>query len=84
MFTIVFSKQAAKFLRTAERTVTRRILQKLEGLKEEPVSHDAKKIVGKDRYFRVRVGDHRILYTVMYESQTILIDRIDKRSRVYQ
>ena len=84
MFGIIFSQQAAKFLRQAEKTLARRIAQKLERLKTEPIIHDSKKIVGKDRRFRVRVGDYRILYVIVLESQQILIERIDKRSRVYQ
>ncbi len=37
----------------------------------------------KEKLFRVRVGDYRILYEVDYKSNIIGVVLIDKRSRVY-
>ena len=36
-----------------------------------------------EKVFRVRVGDYRILYSVSYEENLILIIKVDKRGRVY-
>ena len=36
-----------------------------------------------EKIFRVRVGSYRILYVVDFEKQLIVIDSVDKRSRVY-
>ena len=83
MFEVVLSNQASKFIKKADKILAKRLIEKLEALKVEPISHDSKKIVGRD-LFRVRVGDYRILYTVMFDSNKILIDKIDKRSRVYE
>ncbi|MDW7725889.1 MAG: type II toxin-antitoxin system RelE/ParE family toxin [Candidatus Methanoperedens sp.] len=61
-----------------------RMLKKIDGLRTEPVTHDTKVLDGyKEKLFRVRVGDHRILYEVDYKSNTIGIVKIDKRSIVY-
>ncbi len=83
MFEIVLSNQATKFIKKADKALVKRIIEKLESLKIEPISHDSKKIIGRD-LFRIRVGDYRILYDVRFSSKKILVDRIDKRSRVYE
>ena len=41
-------------------------------------------VVGrKDKSFRVRVGDYRIIYLVYPDKNVILIADIDKRPRIY-
>lgn len=82
MFQILFSRQALKFLKKAEKEISVRIVQKIDLLKETPVIQDTKRVVAAN-LFRVRVGDYRVLYQVNYSKNTIIIDRIDKRSRVY-
>jgi len=37
----------------------------------------------KDKIFRVRVGDYRIQYLVIYDRNLIFISYIDKRERAY-
>jgi mRNA-degrading endonuclease RelE of RelBE toxin-antitoxin system len=37
----------------------------------------------KEKLFRVRVGEHRILYEVDNDNKAIGIVKIDKRERVY-
>ena len=82
MFEVVLSNQASKFIKKADKTLAKRLIEKLESIKKIPIGHDSKKIVGRD-LFRIRVGDYRILYCVKYDLKKILIDKIDKRSRVY-
>lgn len=61
-----------------------RILKRIEKLKHDPVLHDSKIVEGyREKLFRVRVGDYRILYEVDYNDNLIGIVKIDKRSRVY-
>tara|TARA_Y100000310_G_scaffold343460_1_gene451185 strand:+ start:4236 stop:4484 length:249 start_codon:yes stop_codon:yes gene_type:complete len=82
MFKVEYSKQAVRFLRRSG--ATHRILPKIEKLREEPVVHDSKYIKGfKEKLFRIRIGDFRVLYEVDYGSKIIGIVKIEKRSRVY-
>ena len=84
-FSIYLSTSSQKFLRKIDETNFNRILKKLEELSRDPFPPDAKRIIGrKERVFRVRVGDYRILYVVYLEEKAILISNIDKRSRVYK
>jgi len=83
MFAIRYSTRARKFLKRVDRTISRRLMKKIERLREKPILSDTKKIVGSRSLFRVRVGDYRILYEVDYRNNMIGIVKIDKRSRVY-
>ncbi len=83
MFEVVLSRQAEKFIRKTDKILVKRLIQKLESLKTEPIGHDSKRIIGKE-LFRVRVGDYRILYSVKYDLNKILIEKIDHREHVYE
>lgn len=84
MFYVEYSNQARKFLKKADKILTRRLLKKIEELRTHPVIRDTKTIEGyKEKLYRVRVGDYRILYEVDYTNNKIGIVKIDKRSRVY-
>ena len=63
MFNILYSKQAVRFLKKAEKILVKRLLEKIEKLREEPISNDTKRIKGT-KLFGVRVGNYRILYEV--------------------
>ncbi|MFH1432222.1 MAG: type II toxin-antitoxin system RelE/ParE family toxin [archaeon] len=84
MFGIKYSSQALKFLKSADKVLAKRLIEKIESLQEKPVLHDTKILEGSsEKMFRVRVGSYRILYEVDHENKVIGIVKIDKRSRVY-
>jgi len=84
MFNIEFSSQAKKFLKKAEKELTKRLINKIEKLGIEPFPTDVKRVVNqKEKTFRVRLGDYRIEYLVIYDQNLIFITDIDKRPRVY-
>ena len=83
-FDIHLSKKAERFLKTCSDELYNRIRQKLKKLENEPFPHDVKKVFGqKEKTFRVRVGDYRILYVVFLDDNVILVVNIDKRPRAY-
>ena len=83
-FEIHLSSRSHKFLKRVDMTPYDRIVRKIEALASDPFLSDAKKIVGsKEKLYRVRVGDYRILYEVYLDKEVILIVNIDKRSRIY-
>ncbi|MBU4246656.1 MAG: type II toxin-antitoxin system RelE/ParE family toxin [Nanoarchaeota archaeon] len=84
MFKILYSNQACNFLKKSDKVLAKRIIRKIEELGTEPVIHDTKMLEGyKEKLFRVRIGDYRILYEVDYKLNIIGIVKIDKRSKVY-
>jgi mRNA interferase RelE/StbE len=84
MFQIFLSSSSENFLKKCDKEIRERALKIIKGLSNEPFPRDSKRVVGrKEKLFRVRVGDYRILYVVFHEKNEILIADIDKRSRVY-
>ena len=84
MFDIAYSNQALKFIKKADKVLAARLIKKLEELRANPINSDTKTIEGyKEKLFRVRVGDFRILYEIDYKTNKLGIIRIDNREVVY-
>ncbi|MFA5796505.1 MAG: type II toxin-antitoxin system RelE/ParE family toxin [Candidatus Woesearchaeota archaeon] len=83
-FEILYDKQPTKFLKTQNKDVIKRILDKIdETLKENPVPADAKYIIGEHGVYRIRIGDYRALYRINYQEKKIVVFKLDKRERIY-
>lgn len=81
---IKFENQAKKFLSKCDDVLYKRIKNKLSSLMIIPVPSDAKRMQGhQEPTFRIRVGKHRIIYRVNYETGLIVVVKIDKRDKVY-
>ncbi len=81
---VILSSQAKKFLRHAEADVRERIADRIIILAKNPYDREAKKLEGsKEKLFRVRVGDFRILYEIDYRKGFLNVVKIDKRDRIY-
>ena len=84
MFQTEFSSSARKFINKIDRQTASRIIEKIEKLIQDPFPTDVKRVVNKkEKIFRVRVGDYRIQYSVIYDKNMIFISDIDKRPRAY-
>jgi mRNA interferase RelE/StbE len=74
MFSVEFGSDAKRFLKKAEKQIAERIIKKIRKLRDDPFPSDVKRVVGKkNKIFRVRVGDYRIQYGVIYERNLIFI-----------
>ncbi len=84
-FKVSFASQPRKFLKKLSINDRRRIIKKIRELSLNPLQKRAKVVEGKkERTYRIRVGDYRILYNVFLDANEILISVIDRRSRVYR
>ena len=83
-FKIQFLRDAKKDLERLEHKIAKRIVKVLENLSLNPFQQKAIKIKGEKDIFRIRVGKYRILYKIYANKKTLLVIRIDKRSRVYR
>jgi len=84
MFNVEISSHAQRFLKKAEKDVAARIIERLEKLANDPFPADVKRVVNRnEKIFRVRVGDYRVQYQVVYEKNVLFISDIEKRPRAY-
>ena len=83
MFDVGYSSRSKRFLKKADKALSRRLIEKIDKLRKDPIIHDTKRVEGAASLFRIRVGDCRILYEVDYQNNLIGIVKIDKRSKIY-
>jgi mRNA interferase RelE/StbE len=74
---------AARAFRRLQPPLRDRIRAAIDALAEQPRPPGAVKLAGRDDY-RVRIGDHRIVYAVDDEEHVVLVARIAHRREVYR
>ena len=75
---------AARQFKKLPRHVKRRIRDAIDSLISNPRSVGAKKLVGTDNQWRVRVGTYRIIYEIHDQRLIVLVIRIGHRKDVYR
>ncbi|RLE65839.1 MAG: type II toxin-antitoxin system RelE/ParE family toxin [Thermoprotei archaeon] len=84
MYRVELSKKAFRSLKKLDPRTRLRILEKLMSLREEPIPRSAAKLRGEKHAYRLRVGDYRILYKILWKEETILIFKIEHRRKAYR
>ena len=83
-FRVELSKSTIKYLKNLSLPVRKRILSKLLLLKENPLPKGALKLKGGVDVYRIRVGDYRVLYKVIWREKVVLIFKIAHRRHAYK
>jgi mRNA interferase RelE/StbE len=73
-----------KDLSSLPKSFLTRILARIEQLAHDPFPHQAVKLQGAERLYRLRVGDYRIVYEVDTQTATITIYYVRHRREVYR
>ena len=73
----------ARDLRGVPRADVRRILDRIEALRDDPRPPGAEKLSAQERY-RVRQGNYRILYTVADAELVVEVVKVGHRRDVYR
>lgn len=85
MYQLIIDKKASKFIDSLDKPTRKRILNALFELRENPyTSRSIKKLHGFDNYYRKRVGDYRIIFSVENERLIVMILKVDSRGDVYK
>jgi mRNA interferase RelE/StbE len=82
-YSIEFRPSAKKALRELPRSDGSRILKAIETLSENPYGPGRKKLKGTD-FWRIRVGDYRVVYTVVQSMLLVVVIKIGHRREVYR
>ncbi len=77
--------QPQSYLKRADKVSKRRIATAIEDISVNPISgSNIKPLRGFNQKYRCRVGDIRIIYSVIVEEQFIIIEIIGPRGDVYK
>jgi mRNA interferase RelE/StbE len=86
LFFVKVSKKAEKSLLKMPDHYKKRVKELLMILENEPVpatSYDILKLEPSDNWYRIRIGDIRIVYEVGWDLEKIEIMKIEWRGRAY-
>ena len=78
---MLWTDQAVRDLSRLDPTIGRRVMRKLGQAAEDPVRLFSR-LVGFDDH-KLRIGDYRLLATLVHDTKVIIVERVDHRSRIY-
>jgi mRNA interferase RelE/StbE len=84
MHALLIKSSAERDLRRLPRTLFGRVNERILSLRDDPRPHGVRKLAGAQEGWRIRVGDHRIVYQVDDEAQTVTIVRVKHRREAYR
>ena len=82
-YSIVFRKSAQKQIRRLPKMAVARITIAIDALADDPRPANCKKMQGVDSIYRIRVGDHRVIYQVDDNIVTVEVIKVGSRQDVY-
>jgi mRNA interferase RelE/StbE len=82
-YKILFKQSVAKDLRQIPDKDVQRILQRIDGLADDPRPAGAEKLSGEEKY-RIRQGRYRILYMIDDNVITVTVVKVGHRRDVYR
>ncbi len=84
MYRIEVARSALKSLARIPQPYQRRIRDRIRTLATNPRPPGVKKLRGDLDYYRIRIGDYRVLYTVNDEERVVRIAVIAHRREAYR
>lgn len=83
-YEVSFARSARKELEDLDRGLQGRILNKIEGLGHQPRPSGCVKLTGRDRLWRIRIVDYRVVYDIDDHLRKIDVMVIRHRRDVYR
>ena len=83
-YDLEISRTAEKQLRRLPRSDQTRVAQAVLQLAADPYPRGARKLLGYDDVFRIRVGRCRVLYSVAEARVVVVVLKIGQRKDVYR
>ena len=82
-YSVLIKPSAAKELARLPEKLRRQLAKRILALAENPRPLGVEKLTGEDLY-RIRQGDHRVVYSIADAVLTVLVIRIGNRRDVYR
>ena len=81
VYTIIWSEPAARQLGKLDRSVAKRILDGVQRLESDP-HRSLRRLVGVP-YYRLRIGDFRVIVEGVQNRLVVLVLSVGHRSKIY-
>ncbi len=83
-YKVELKSSAQKELDKLPKKEQKRISIKIDELETNPFPYGVIKLSGSDNFFRLRVGNYRIIYTIENDRLVIIILKIGDRKTIYK
>jgi mRNA interferase RelE/StbE len=83
-YAVELKPAAVRSLKKLAKGLQKRIAARIDRLADNPRPPGVEKLSGEQDYYRVRVGDYRIVYEVKEHILLVLVLRIGHRREIYQ
>jgi mRNA interferase RelE/StbE len=84
LYEIRYRPAAERQLQSLPRQIARRIAIAIDRLADNPRPVGARKFVGGDDIYRIRISKYRVVYEVRDNELLVLVIRVAKRDEVYR
>ncbi|MGI0141910.1 MAG: type II toxin-antitoxin system RelE family toxin [Candidatus Micrarchaeales archaeon] len=87
MFQLIVAPRAVKSSRRMPSHYKKRIAEVIDVLSKNPIPselYDIKKLGGREDSYRIRIGDIRVSYTVMWNIKEVHVSEIEWRGSAYR
>ena len=78
-YKVVFKPSVAKQIRQLDKKEQKKVVAAAESLASNPRPYGYKKLVDKEAFYRIRVGNYRIIYEIFDNILVVNILQIKKR-----
>jgi len=84
MYKLTFKKSAVKEINSLPKKIVGPVVKVIDSLAENPRPADCIKLKGKEKLWRVRSRDYRIVYSIDDKVEIVEINRVRHRKDVYR
>ena len=82
-YAVILLPAARRQFLSLAKPLQERLCPHIDALADNPRPHGVKKLKGHRDYWRIRVGDYRIIYTVQDDRLLVSVIRVGHRREVY-
>jgi len=84
VYEVYLEKVAENDLKRLPTTIFQRVIPQIKALAENPRPSGCRKLAGSKNDWRIRIGDHRVLYEIDEKVKAVRVMRVRHRREVYR
>ena len=84
MYTVELKPAAQKFIAAQTKKIQRQLIEQIEALAHNPRPANSKLLHTKEKLYRVRSGNYRIIYQIQDRRLLIVVIKIGDRKDIYK
>ena len=82
-YSLAFKRSVAKDLRKIPNKDVKRLLKRIDSLRDNPRAEGCIKLSGQERY-RVRLGIYRVIYEIRESELIVMVIKVAHRGAIYK